>query len=349
MTLDVSSEAPHQSGMNRRGVLIRLGLLAGAVAGGWWVRDEVLWPTPRPQFDDGATPWLPYRAAAVTPTVGVTVGGLPTVALIDTGAQYSVLDAAFHRRLSAEGRERLNFPLPLLAYGVGGKPQVGRGAVVDVAAPGLALPGLRAGVLDLGPIADVERGLGAQLILGQDALETMVLDVETAEGRSRLSAPGALPRPPGARALDARRASGSLRTEVTMEGRAVEALVDTGASSLLALSRKAAEELGLLDGRVLTRGTSLVLGGQVGAQVARARTVGVGGRTFADAPVAIFGDVAAPGFPGALLGMAAFEGQALRVDLGRGGLWTSDAPDVRVTRRRQRAAKVSQTAGSPLS
>lgn len=323
--------------MNRRGMLIRLGLLGGAVGGGWWFKDKVLWPAPRPVFDGGATPWLSFRAQAVTPTVDVTVGGVPTVALIDSGAQYSVLDRAFHEQLAADGRERLSFPMPVVAYGVGGRPQVGRGAVVDVAMEGLALPSLRAAILDLGPIADRERGLGAQLILGQDALETMVLDVETAARRSRLSAPGAVALRADAVALPARRVGGSLRMDVTLEGARIEALVDTGASSLLALSRRSAEAAGLLDGRETTRGTSLVLGGQVGAQVARASTVGVGPRTFSDARVAIFADVTAPGFPGALLGMAAFDGQAMRVELATAGLWTAETPDMTVGRRRRRS------------
>jgi len=321
--------------MNRRGLLIRLGVLAGAVGGGWWLKDRVLWPKPKPAFDADATPWLSFRAQAVTPTIDVTVGGVPTVALIDTGAQYSVIDRGLHERLAAQGRERFNFPLPVLAYGVGGRPQLGRGAVVDVETEGLSLPGLRAAILDLGPIADRQRGLGAELILGHDVLETMVLDVETTARRSRLSAPGALPLPAQARALPARKSGASMRLDVTLEGRPVEALVDTGASSLLALSRRSAEAAGLLDGRELTRGSSLVLGGQVGAEVARARTVGVGGRTFADAPVAIFADVSAPGFPGALLGMAAFAGQTVRFDLANAGLWATEAPDVTVGPRRR--------------
>jgi hypothetical protein len=53
-------------------------------------------------------------------------------------------------------------------------------------------------------------------------------------------------------------------------------------------------------------------------------------------PVAIFGDVSAPGFPGALLGMAAFEGQAVRVDLAAAGLWTAETPDLSLGRRRRR-------------
>jgi predicted aspartyl protease len=322
--------------MNRRALLIRLGLLGGAVAGGWWFKDNVLWPTPRPEFPDGATPWLSFRAPAVTPTIDVEVGGVPTVALIDTGAQYSVLDRSLHEQLAAAGRERLNFPMPLLAYGVGGRPQIGRGAVVDVETEGLSLPGLRAAILDLGPIADLTRGLGARLILGQDALHTMVLDVETTARRSRLSAPGALPLRPDARPLASRLRAGALRLDVTLEGHSLEALVDTGASALLALSSRSAEELGLLDGRELSSGSSLVLGGQVGANLARARTVGVGGRTFADAEVAIYGDVKAPGFPRALLGMAAFSGQAVRIDLARGALWTAGVPEPTVVPRRRR-------------
>ena len=321
--------------MNRRGALIRMGVLAGALGAGWWFKDQVLWPTPRPVVDGGNTPWLPFQAEAPTPTVSVKVGGVPTVALLDTGAQYSVIDRAFHRRLAAEGRERSNFPIPLLAYGVGGRPQMGRGAVIDVEAESLALPGLRAAILDLGPIADAERGLGAGIILGQDVLETLVLDVETGARRSRLSQPGAVAAPPGARTLTATRRGTSLRAPVTVEGGEVEAMIDTGASSLLALSSRVAEALGLLDGRPLTGGSSLVLGGQVAAQVARARTVGRGERTFSHAPVAIFRDVAAPGFPGALLGMAAFAGETVRLDLGAGRLWTAPERNLVVAPRRR--------------
>lgn len=322
--------------MNRRALLVRLGILGGAVAGGWWFKEHVLWPTPQPRFPgDGATGWIDFAARALTPTVRGRVGGVETVILIDSGAQYSVIDRGLWSRLEAQGRTGMTFPLPLLAYGVGGGSQVGRATSADVEAAGVTLEGLRLAILDLGPITDVEQGLGASVILGQDVLETLVLDVEVPAARLRLSAPGARPDPAGAEALLVRREGTSLRTTVHIEDRPVEALFDSGASAAVSLSRASAQRAGLLDGRPLRRGSSLVLGGAVGADVARADRIRVGARVLREVSVPIFGDVRAPGFPDALLGMAAFEGRTVRLDLGRPALMSSPAPDVRVGRRRR--------------
>lgn len=325
--------------MNRRALLIRLGILAGAVGGGWWFKEHVLWPTPRPRFArDGATGWIDFAADALTPTMRGRVGGIDTVILIDSGAQYSVIDRNLWSRLERQGRAGMTFPLPLIAYGVGGGTQVGRATSADVEADGLAIDGLRLAILDLGPITDLDQGLGAGVILGQDVLETLVLDVEASAARLRLSAPGARPDPAGAEALLVRRQGTSLRTTVHIEDRPVEALFDSGASATVSLSRRSAERAGMLDGRPLRRGASLVLGGAVSAQVARAERVRIGARTLEAVPVPIFGDVSAPGFPDALLGMAAFQGRTVRLDLARPALMSAPSPDVAVGPRARRRA-----------
>ena len=64
--------------------------------------------------------------------MGVGVAG----ALVDSGAQTSVIDRTAAARLGVE----MGAPLPLLAYGVTGAPQVGRAAVTDVVLEGLSLP-----------------------------------------------------------------------------------------------------------------------------------------------------------------------------------------------------------------
>ena len=79
--------------MNRRNLLIRAAGLAAVVGGAWWARETLFWPAPKLAFaEDGATPWLPYARRANVPTVAIRVGGLDVIALIDTGAQYSLID-----------------------------------------------------------------------------------------------------------------------------------------------------------------------------------------------------------------------------------------------------------------
>jgi hypothetical protein len=65
---------------------------------------------------------------AVTPTVEVTVNGTPVRALVDSGAQYSVIDRSLVQTLGLTDV----FNIPMVAYGVGGEPQMGRGAALNV-------------------------------------------------------------------------------------------------------------------------------------------------------------------------------------------------------------------------
>ena len=112
--------------MRRRDLLIRLGLVGAAAGGAWWFRDYVLWREPEIVLPaEGDTGWLPYaEPRATTPTVAATVNGTPVRALIDSGAQYSVIDRALFQTLGLTDV----FRLPMVAYGVGGDAQVGRGA-----------------------------------------------------------------------------------------------------------------------------------------------------------------------------------------------------------------------------
>lgn len=317
--------------MNRRDLLVRLALLASGVGGAWWVRDHVLWRRPTLTFAPGAgEDWLAYDAPRViVPTVRATVGGQTVRALIDSGAQYSVIDRGLFEAL---GRAS-TFDMPLLAYGVGGRPQVGRGATLDIAVGGLRIAALRAAILSLGPLARPE-GLSAPLILGQDVLGQGVLDLDTTGRRLRLL-PGDAAPPEGVAPVAVKRSGRGLAVAVTVEGATIEAAVDTGASALLALSRGAAEGAGLLDGRPERDGSSIVLGGAMASTVVEARTVAVAGQRYERVETPIYPDVALPGFPAALLGMAAFEGRRVVMDLAGGRLFVSRLFDLTVEPRRQ--------------
>jgi predicted aspartyl protease len=315
--------------MRRRDALIRLGLAAAALGGAWWFRDHVIWAGPAVEAGpDGSSGWLPFaRERTVVPTVAVRIGGREVTALVDSGAQYSVMDRGLFRELGLTEA----FQMPLVAYGVGGGAQVGRGTRVDVTVGALGLRDLRAAVLDLGPLASAE-GIATPLILGRDLLRSVVLDLDLSDRRLRLTAPDRHRPEADLRPVAVRMAAGALAAEITVEGAVLEAVVDTGASALLSLSREAANAAGLLDGRERRAGSSLVLGGAVRAEVAVARTVTFADQLYRRTPVSIFADGALPGVPDALLGMEAFQGRRAALDIGGGRLLLSRGIDVRVGR-----------------
>ena len=313
--------------MRRRSFLIRAAAAAAAVGGGLWLKEHVIWRRPTLRFPDGGTSgWLVFAIAdAATPTVRVRIAGREVTALIDSGAQYSVIDRGLVATL---GLTRF-FDMPMVAYGVGGQPQVGRGVTLDLMIGTLAVSDLRAAILDLGPLA-AEAGLGAPLVLGQDLLGEAVLDLDMKRRRARLVDPDVHVVSPALRAVAVKRSGTALTTEVTVEGAVIRAVVDTGFSALIALSQGAAETAGLLDGRVETAGSSIVLGGVARARVIEARTVTFGDDLWRSAPTPVFGDSPLPNYPDALLGMAAFEGRDVSLDLGRGRLHVSPQMDLTV-------------------
>lgn len=319
--------------MNRRDLLTRAALLAGGLGGAWWLRDNVLWRDPVVSFGaDGTSGWVPYDAPrATTPTALVIIAGQTVRALIDSGAQYSVIDSGL---FDALGLTRA-FDLPLVAYGVGGGAQMGRGTTLQIALGDMRIADLRAAILALGPLA-MREGLSAPLILGQDVLGEAVLELDTAERRLRFHSRSGHVLPTDVLPVVVGKSRGALETEVTVEGARVQAVIDTGASALIALGRGTAQDAGLLDGRPVRRGSSIVLGGAIASQLVRARTVTVGDQLYRDVETAIYADVALPGFPRALVGMEAFEGQRLVIDLGGTALHSSRPMDLEVLPRRGR-------------
>ena len=314
-------------GMRRRSFLIRAGAAAVAVGGGLWLKDHVIWRRPRLTFPEGGTSgWSPFVVHdAATPTVRVRIAGRDVTALIDSGAQYSVIDRAL---VGALGLTTF-FDMPMVAYGVGGRAQVGRGVTLDLTIGGMAVTGLRAAILDLGPIAD-EAGLGAPLVLGQDLLGEAVLELDLKRRRARLADPDLHVVSPALRSVPVRRSGTALTAEVTIEGAVMRAVIDTGFSSLIALSQGAAEAAGLLDGRAETAGSSIVLGGVARARVIEVKTVTFGDDLWRAVATPVFASSPLPNYPDALLGIEAFEDREVALDVGRGRLHVSAQMDLTV-------------------
>ena len=314
--------------MNRRNLLIRATGLALVAGGAWWARDHLIWPRPDLTFADGhATPWSPYARAANVPTIRATIEGGDIIALIDTGAQYSAVDRAFFAEMGQ--RQRSMFDMPMLASGVGGGSQVGRGTLLDIDLPGLRIGGLRTAILDLGPLAARE-GLATPLILGRDVLENLILALDADRRHVRLITRQAFIAPADMIQADVMRDSGALSAQVTVEGHPLQAVIDTGSSALLSVSQSSATGVGLLDGRPRRSGVSLVLGGAMQSDIVEARTVTFAEELYHRVQVGVFEQPPLPSFPQGLVGMEAFVGRRAALDLGAGRMLISRQLDLTV-------------------
>ena len=293
-----------------------------AVGGGavWLLRDRVLWPTPRPAFaaGDGGSGWLSLAPGVAVPVVDAVLNGETVRALVDSGAQATVVDRELAERL----RLMNALSVPMIAFGVSGAPQTGRGARLEVALGGLTLPALHAAALDLSPLSAL-RGAGppVALVIGQDVLRTVLLDLDLPHERLAFHARESLHAPPGLQAVPARSRGRELWTDVVVEGMALEVAVDTGLSSALALSEELARSAGLLaEGRPVRRTRSVTLGGASDGREVLADTLELGGRVLRRAPVAVYARGPASLIPPGLLGSGAFRRTRAMLDLGAGRL-----------------------------
>ncbi|WP_292051377.1 MULTISPECIES: aspartyl protease family protein [unclassified Brevundimonas] len=310
--------------MNRRSFLLRGALAASAVGAGFWLKDRLWWGRPAIAFD-GTQTWHPLVSAVVdVPVVEVRIEGRAVRALIDSGAQYSVMDQAFAQSLSAA-----SFNMPVIAYGVGGQAQVGRGMTVDIDLPGARVSRLRTALLDLGPLAR-DPSIGVDLIIGRDLMRESVIELDWERKVVRFTSPESWKAPPQLWSAPVEMSGDALSAVVQVEGKPVRAVVDTGASSLLAVTEPYAQSIGLNDGRRAEEGTSLVLGGVTRARWVRVSTVTLGDKQWSDTRVAIFPASDLPGYPDALLGMAAFRNKKLALNLGQNQLFVSRDLDLTV-------------------
>jgi predicted aspartyl protease len=257
------------------------------------------------------------------------VAGEPVRVLIDSGAQSSVIDRGL--------AEKLKLPLTafgpvVVAFGVSGSPQLGRSAILDIDFGPTRFEGLRAAVLELAPIsAASQRAFG--LIIGQDALRTVVADLDFPGRRIAFHDPDAYTLPPGARPIPARTEGRELLVPVTVESRPMELVFDTGASGALALSRQVAEEHGLLAGRPLEWADSVTFGGVSRDRVIRVATMTFAGEVYPNVLVHIYEPSQGARLPKGLLGAEAFDRFRVIVDLKRGRLHL--APTSPAFRRRR--------------
>lgn len=296
--------------IGRRSLLVGLAAAAGGL---FLVRDRLPWPPLAVRFANGRdTPWLPIPPGGLI-EIEVSVNGRPLHAVVDSGAQFSAIDRTLAQRL---GLPR-TLAAPLVAYGVSGGPTLTHTVRLDLAVPGLAVPGLRAAALDLAPIAQVT-GRMFQLLIGRDVLSRLVVEADFPMRRTRFLAADAYRPPPDARTVALDATSGGPMVTIQVEAAPpLRVLVDTGAAGVLALSETAAQQAGLLaPGRPVSPAHSVTLGGLSLDRRVTARTVAIGGLVLRDVDVQVYRPAANAPAPSGLLGAGLFSRYRMALDLG---------------------------------
>ncbi|MFC3067918.1 retroviral-like aspartic protease family protein [Phenylobacterium soli] len=304
-------------GFTRRALLTRLTLLGAGLGAAWWLRERYLYPTPTVTFARGeATDWLaiPERGGLIELTARVR--NIPIRVVVDSGAQFSAID---HRL--ADALRLKAAPIPLVAFGVSGEPALTHTVSLDLTLGGMQVQGVRAATLDLVTLSGAIRRPFAMLI-GRDVLRALTADIDWPGRRIRFVKPGAFQPPAGASVARARSQGGALMVPIAVEGRSpIEVMVDTGATAAVALAEKTAQALGLLNGRPVTTGRSVSLGGLSEDRVVRAAEVVFAGRRLTDVEVQIFTPAVQGPLPAGLLGVGILRQYRAAMDLEAGVLW----------------------------
>ncbi|HEY0053527.1 MAG TPA: aspartyl protease family protein [Caulobacteraceae bacterium] len=317
---------------SRRSFLSSLALLAGAGGAAWLLRERLMRRDIAVEGPESSGPIQFASRRSPLAVIPVGLNGRVVPALVDSGAEYTVIDDAFARELALPSV----WTPPLVAYGVGGGAQVGRGVGFDLKLGSLTLAGYRAVALTLGPISSIA-GLSTPLVLGQDVLGALVADIDFPARSMAFHRPGTLAVPAGAIEAVARKNRRALEVSISVEDRPVPVILDTGASAALSLSRATAQTAGLLDGRRLRETSTIVLGGVARRGSVEAETVRFAGEVLREVEVHIFDASGAPIFPVGLLGVEALRRWRAILDLGAGRLHlvrSQARPDVGRRRRR---------------
>jgi predicted aspartyl protease len=329
------------SGPNRRSILTQLGLLGLVGVGLFAARDRLVWPPPKVRLQHGHTSgWMPFSEPGGMIELPAFVVGHAIQLVVDSGAQYSAIDAELALRLGLPQAS----PIPLLAFGVSGKPSVTRSVKLDLDMGAMTLTGLRAAELDLHALSRLTRRPFSMLI-GRDLLRTVVAEIDFPASRIAFHRPETWRPRPDDRAVTARNKSGALMAEVQVEqAPPLDVMVDTGATAALALSDAAASAAGLLAaGRTVSTGRSITVGGLSQDRVVRAAHVRFAGQMVPDAEVQIYTPSARSAIPQGLLGLGILK--RFRVTLDHGGGRMFIAGPYPTLERRRRSVRITPTPG----
>jgi hypothetical protein len=211
--------------------------------------------------------------------VPVTINGVETLAILDSGAESTGIDAGLAARAGITGQGAVG------ATGSGGTATVSVANNVDIDMPGARLSGITIFIADLSALS-ARFGRPLEVILGQELFNEAVVDVDYPKKTVtfydaesfRYSGPGeTVPLIAGK--------GGLKQVELSIEGHGPELFdFDLGNGSPLIIVDDAATRWGLLDGRKTGNVLSGGIGGSQVVKIAKVRHVAIGPYVMSDVP-----------------------------------------------------------------
>ena len=254
--------------------------------------------------------WTPLYLVGANMTVYCQVNGERVTAVLDSGATNTLMDADLARRLglSLHGEVRMD------AWGATVK---GHRATPVTLTVGSVSQTVAPVVMDYGDgRATAERP--PELVLGWELFLAWIIDFDFPQGRVRLLPrdrdPG-LASPPIAVEVTVQRTA---NLPVIVEGHRTSAMIDLGSSGGLSVNPAFAQSSGLLEGRPVSDGISIGLGGVQSHQVASVRDLLLAGVVMHGVPVNVVKALKAP-WP--ILGLEIFSRFRMVCDFGGSRLW----------------------------
>lgn len=205
--------------------------------------------------------------------VPARINGVAVEAVLDSGAEATVLDDGFAARIGAKGGTEA------VAHGSGGRAEARLIDGARIEAAGLALDGRTIAVLDLDDVGARLFGRPIDAIVGRELFDAARLAIDI-EGGTIAVLPDAAA-PAGVR-LPLETAHGIETLPLSIEGGPeLRAEFDLGNGSDMSIGRAAAKRLGLTKpGRIVAREKGGGIGGAVTRDVVVLKTVTLAGVTF---------------------------------------------------------------------
>jgi hypothetical protein len=233
------------------------------------------------QFADSATTtgWLPFnffRGQRVF--LPLSVNGVETFSVLDSGAEMTVIDTALAETLGLETTGSA------AASGTGGTVEVQFATDVTIQFGNITMEGMTIAVLDMSDIG--LRLLNGQLpmILGKEIFNETVVDIDYPNSRIAFHHPDYWSYDGDGTTLALPDLEGSRAVVLTVNGEEVLTGFDIGQGSALTLFEAYVEESGLLDGRPSSTRLGGGVGGEVISTLATIEEVEFGGVAMRDIP-----------------------------------------------------------------